>query len=293
MQTVFYIGATGYVGGTYSCVLRYGALKVSPHLGSVLVAIRKAHPDLKVTAVVRNPAHVDAVRRLGVEVIQGSFSDTNLITSRARESDITINMASSDDVDLNNAILAGQKARVVEDKKAPAILLHTSGTAIFMDDGKEGKHDPDSKVWNVSPCLFLGSVRSSVCDGQDGVEDDIRAITPEKIHGPVDVPYVLLYELAWVCVLDRELSLLPRILRASEEGYTESYIICPGAIVGPATGPVPAASFFFHFMSQLALGFKKAVYVGEGANIFYTVRSPSRVSIPIVHRHGAMLIITS
>ena len=99
----------------------------------------------------RNPSHVDAVRRLGVEVVQGSFSDTNLIASRARESDITINTASSEDVELTNAILAGQKARVVVDKKAPAILLHTSGVTVFMDDGKEGKHDPDSKVWNVSP----------------------------------------------------------------------------------------------------------------------------------------------
>jgi hypothetical protein len=134
-----------------SAHLRSPALKVSPHLGSVLVALRKAHPDLKVTAVVRNPAHVDAVRRLGVEVIQGSFSDINLITLHARESDITINTASSDDLELTNAILAGHKARVVEDKKDPAILLHTSGTAIFMDDGKEGKHDPDSKVWNVRP----------------------------------------------------------------------------------------------------------------------------------------------
>lgn len=69
--------------------------------------------------------------------------------------------------------------------------------------------------------------------------------------------------------------LLLRILRASDEGYTESYIICPAAIVGPPTGPVPSASFFFHFMSQLALGFQKAIYVGEGSNIFYTVRGPS------------------
>jgi len=28
-------------------------------------------------------------------------------------------------------------------------------------------------------------------------------------------------------------------------------------------------------MTQLALGFKKAIYVGEGSNIFYTVRGPS------------------
>ena len=54
-------------------------------------------------------------------------------------------------MELANAILAGQKARVVKDKKAPAMLLHTSGVAVFIDDGKEGKHDPDSKVWNVHP----------------------------------------------------------------------------------------------------------------------------------------------
>ena len=68
--------------------------------------------------------------------------------------------------------------------------------------------------------------------------------------------------------------LLPRLLCASEEGYTESYIICPAAIVGPGTGPVPSASVFFNFMTQLALGFKKAIYVGEGSNIFYAVRGP-------------------
>lgn len=125
----------------------------------MLVALLKIYPDLKVTALVRNPAHVEAVKRLGVEVVQGSFSDVDIITKHARAADITVNQGSSDDVTLNEAILAGQKARVEEDKKARPILLHTSGVAVFMDDGKEGKHDPNSKVWNVRQhCrLFLGS----------------------------------------------------------------------------------------------------------------------------------------
>ena len=117
----------------------------------MLVALLKAYPDIKVTALVRNPTHVEAVQRLGVEVVQGSFSDIDLITKHARAADITVNTGSSDDVPLTNAILAGHKARVEEDKEAPAILLHTSGVAVFMDDGKEGKHDPGSKVWNVRP----------------------------------------------------------------------------------------------------------------------------------------------
>ena len=121
------------------------------HLGSVLVDLLNTYPDLKVTALVRNPAHFDAVRGLGVEVVQGAFSDADLITKHARAADITVNTADADDVGLSNAILAGHKARVEEDKKLPAVYLHTSGVAVFLDDGKEGKHDPNSKVWNVRP----------------------------------------------------------------------------------------------------------------------------------------------
>jgi hypothetical protein len=118
-------------------------------LGAVLAGLVKTHPELKVTALVRNPSHVKAVRDLGVEVVQGSFSDTDLISSRARAADITINSADSDDVVLSEAILAGQRARVVTDGKPPAVLLHTSGVGVFMDGGKAGKHDPNSKLWNV------------------------------------------------------------------------------------------------------------------------------------------------
>ena len=109
---------------------------------------------------------------------------------------------------------------------------------------------------------------------QDGNEADIRGITTQKFHGPVDVPYVLLCDFIYTCT-QTGTWLLPRILRASEEGYTESYIICPAAIVGPATGPVPSVSLLFPFVTQIVLGFKKAVYVGDGDNLFYLVRTPS------------------
>jgi len=63
-----------------------------------------------------------------------------------------------------------------------------------------------------------------------------------------------------------------RILKASEAGHTESYIICPAAVVGPTTGPAPASSVFFFFNSQFVLAMKKPVYVGEGENVFHAVR---------------------
>ncbi|KAH9994391.1 hypothetical protein BJV77DRAFT_943656 [Russula vinacea] len=221
LSTVFYIGATGYIGG------------------AVLAELVKTHPELKITALVRNSSHVKAIRELGIEVVEGSFSDTDLISSRVRVADITVNSADSDDVALNAAILAGQRARVVDDGKPPAVLLHTSGVAVFVDGGTEGKHDPNSKLWN------------------DANEADIRSITPQMLHGQVDAP----------------------ILKAAEEGFTESYIICPAAVVGPSTGPAPAYSFFLKFMVQFMLAFKKAIYVGEGENVFYTVRLDDLVDL--------------
>jgi hypothetical protein len=117
--------------------------------GTVLVDLIKTYPDLKITALVRNASHIEAVRNLGVNVVQGTFSDAELISSRARAADITVNAADSDDTSLTEAILAGQKARVVQDGKPPPVLLHTSGAAVFSDGGKEGKHDPNGKIWNV------------------------------------------------------------------------------------------------------------------------------------------------
>jgi len=119
--------------------------------GAVLADLVKTYPDLKITALVRNPSHVKAVRDLGVEVVEGSFSDTDLISSQARAVDITVNSADSDNTSLNEAILVGQRARVVEDGKPPPVLFHTSGVAVFTDGGKEGKHDTENKLWDVRP----------------------------------------------------------------------------------------------------------------------------------------------
>jgi hypothetical protein len=98
---------------------------------------------------VRDPSHFDAIRSLGAEVVQGRFSDTNLISSRVRAADITVNLGNGDSTVFNEAILAGQKARVVDDGKTPAVLFHMSGLAVFFDGGTEGKHHTNSKLWSV------------------------------------------------------------------------------------------------------------------------------------------------
>ena len=153
LTTVFYLGATGYIGGPLRAHVQLFVLIIKRFylLGAVLADLVKTYPNLKITALVRNPLHVKTVHDLGVEVVQGSFSDTELISSRARAADITVNSADSDNTALNEAILAGQRARVVEDGKPPPVLFHTSGVAVFSDGGKDGKHDTKNKLWDVRP----------------------------------------------------------------------------------------------------------------------------------------------
>jgi hypothetical protein len=158
--TVFYIGATGYIGGMYhledyrlSIITGPDLTTTSLPLGAVLADLVQAYPDIKVTALVRNLAHSAALKANNnvVDVVEGSFSDIALITSKAREADITFNTGDSDDVELTKAILAGHKLRATEDKKSPAALVHISGVAVFADGTTDGKHDPGAKVWNVRP----------------------------------------------------------------------------------------------------------------------------------------------
>ena len=131
-------------------------------LGAVLADLVQAYPDIRVTALVRNLAHSAALKANNnvVDVVEGSFSDIALITSKAREADITFNTGDSDDVALTKAILTGQKQRVTEDSKPPAALVHISGVAVFADGTTDGKHDPNAKVWNVRPRRYYVTVHA-------------------------------------------------------------------------------------------------------------------------------------
>jgi hypothetical protein len=136
--TVFYIGATGYIGGMYWRIITGPDLTTtSLSLGAVLADLVQAYPDIRVNALVRNTTHSAALKANSnvVDVVEGSFSDIALITAKARDADITFNTGDSDDVGLTKAILAA--------------LVHLSGVAVFADGTTDGKHDPDAKVWNV------------------------------------------------------------------------------------------------------------------------------------------------
>ncbi|KAI0056479.1 NAD(P)-binding protein [Artomyces pyxidatus] len=211
-KSVFILGASGYIGG------------------SVFIALRERYPDLQFTALVRNPAHFDKLRAAGAAVVPGSFTDVDIVAEQSYLADVVINAADADDLALTNAILKGIKRRA-DEGKPKGVLIHTSGSAVFLDGGKEGRFDPEARIWN------------------DNNERDIKDITAAMIHGHVDVP----------------------ILEAGNEGYVEAYIISPGAIVGDAKGPINNGTFFLKFLVQVYTMLQSSVYVGEGTNHFAIV----------------------
>ncbi|KAI0040282.1 NAD(P)-binding protein [Auriscalpium vulgare] len=207
MSSVLLLGGTGYIG----C--------------SVLVSLRAKYPALAITALVRNPAHVHAIRATGASVVEGSLNDAQLVEEQVYAHDVVINAADSEDVKLTEAILRAARRRSDEGKKK-SVFIHTSGVGLFMDGSREGKFDEGGKVWN------------------DAKEDDIKSISSPMMHAEVDIA----------------------ILQAGEEGYVNTYIICPAGVVGPPRGPFQVGSFFTRNIVQFCIAMKQPTYVGEGTN---------------------------
>jgi len=212
LTSVFLLGATGYIGG------------------SILTDLKKAFPDVNITAATRSNASAAGLTSAGATpvVLNPAAADYHeKITELASKADIVINAADCDDLPLTEAVLKGLKKHKAETGKIPT-LIHTSGIAVFFDDTKDGSFKPDGHFYD------------------DLNEDDIKAITPEMLHGHVDVP----------------------IFKAGQEGYVNTYIVCPGAVNGAGIGPVSKTSIFVKYVGGAILQHKTAFTIGEGSNVF-------------------------
>lgn len=124
--------------------------------GSVLVALKKTHPAVHFTALVRSPTDAQILQDTGISVSIGSFTDYNKVTSLVAEADIVINSAHCDDVSLAEAIIAGLRRKRDEGRGVGA-FIHTSGAVAFLDGIKDGTCPPDRKIWSVcraSRCMW-------------------------------------------------------------------------------------------------------------------------------------------
>lgn len=153
-QSVFVLGATGYIGG------------------SILVGIQQRYPEFNYTALVRNPKDNPALEAIGVRVLQGSHSDLELIEKVAAQHDIVVNCADADDLPLTTAILKGMIDRS-KSRSSPRkpILIHTSGTSVLSEEKPTGS--------------FIPGFSEKIYD--DNKVEDIRGLGPKQPHRVIDL----------------------------------------------------------------------------------------------------------
>ncbi|KIW91903.1 uncharacterized protein Z519_07873 [Cladophialophora bantiana CBS 173.52] len=100
-------------------------------------------------------------------IVHGSISDTDLVRSLSRDHDTVVNAISSFEGGFINSVISGMEERP---EHAKGTLIHISGTGNFIDNGKSGNFNPDSKVWNGARsrrtskdhhlrCLFCNHLR--------------------------------------------------------------------------------------------------------------------------------------
>jgi hypothetical protein len=130
------------------------------------------HPDLKVTALVRKPENVDAVKALSpnIDVIVGDKADLELINSTASKADIVISALDNNDVPLSRALIEGLEKRAQAGASVKPVLISTSGTGV-IGEGNDGNFREGSTV-------------------DDAKVEDIKAIPADRPHRAVDLESV-------------------------------------------------------------------------------------------------------
>ena len=109
MPTIFFTGATGYIGGS--------------------VAARLVAAGYRVRGLVRSRESAALLATRGIDTVLGTLDDADLLTGEARASDGVINAASADHAEAVRALIAG-----LENSSKP--LLHTSGSSVIGDDAR-------------------------------------------------------------------------------------------------------------------------------------------------------------
>ncbi len=125
--------------------------------GSLLVDLKKAFPDVTITATTRSESSAAALISAGAipVVLDPAAADYHEKTAAlAAKADIVINTADCDDLPLAEAVLKGLKKHKEETGKV-ATLIHTSGAAVFFDDTTDGSYKPNGRFYDVSITLIL------------------------------------------------------------------------------------------------------------------------------------------
>lgn len=132
-KSVFFTGATGYIGGT------------------VLEAVITSNtPPSKITVLIRDPAKINGftsleiARKHNVTIVPllGSLEEYNKLRDAAADHDVVMSCANADDLAGMKAILEGMKKRKEKSGHRP-LLIQTSGTGVLTDDAR-GEYPTDT-----------------------------------------------------------------------------------------------------------------------------------------------------
>lgn len=131
--SIFFLGATGYVGG------------------EVLKLLASDLPGFPITALVRDstPERVEKLRNLhpNMTVVEGTLNSDVLIQEEASKCDILINTASSDHHASVLSTLAGLQKRSATKPDRPPIYIHVSGAGI-LEDNARGELLTPTHIWS-------------------------------------------------------------------------------------------------------------------------------------------------
>ncbi|KZV61089.1 hypothetical protein PENSPDRAFT_759631 [Peniophora sp. CONT] len=235
--TVFFLGPTGYIGG------------------SVLELLLQ-DSRFEITALVRDPAKAKILtENFGVRTVAGSLVDLNLLTEEAFKADVVINTASVWMLPTIKALLAGAKVRFEESATKP-IFIHTSGVAVIAgeDAGGEpraGQVFVDTDVEAMT--RYSGNQPASSEESPVNATEvpTLADLSPQHIHDVVEAT----------------------IRRASDEGgYVRSYIIYPPCVWGVRRGALVDAgvskvlSPALEGLAMLSIARGQSAVVGRGLN---------------------------
>lgn len=110
----------------------------------MLHTLATVHPEYSITVLLRRIPPSFTSCYPNINIIEGDYSSTSLISSAAEQADIVVHNGDSDHEASLNAIIEGLLRR-----STPGYLLHLSGTGIVSDWAEErylGKLNP--KVWS-------------------------------------------------------------------------------------------------------------------------------------------------
>ncbi|VDC00638.1 unnamed protein product [Peniophora sp. CBMAI 1063] len=192
--TVFFTGATGYVGG------------------AILTRLLEENA-YEITALVRDSGKAKKLNALGVSTIVASLDDSVPLVAAAAAADVVIQTAHADHLPAIKDILKGIRQRFEKTGKQ-GILIHTSGTGVLIDDAK-GMHDnhityDDSSVESIEslpPDAFHRQVDLEIVKADQEGYVRTHIIIPSTIWGILDgrlaeegISHLYSHQIPWAIV---------------------------------------------------------------------------------------------